>query len=95
MKVVSGPVKWHVGSAFSGRSGMSIKIPPVSFGTSSQLQNQISQYRTRLTSIKQDIDHNIIDAEKGVGLADAKDLIKKLHHCLKNIQCTLKNMNLT
>ena len=52
------------------------------------------------------MDNIIYNAEKGVGLADAKDLINKvtslferysvqLHHCLKDIQCSLENMNLT
>ena len=78
----------------------------LTFFGSSQLEDQISRYRTRLICIKQDIDNIIYDAEKGVGLVDAKDLINKvtslferysvqLHHCLKYIQCSLKNMNLT
>ena len=50
----------------------------MTFFASSEFEDQISQYRTRLICIKQDIDHIISDAEKAVGLADAKDLIIKV-----------------
>ena len=50
----------------------------MTFFGSSQLEDQIGQYRTRLICIKQDIDNIVSDAEKGVGLADVKNLINKV-----------------